>query len=82
MPENISMFAFLTHTHGLGSDVTGYITDNAGEKEFASGDPQKPQTFHLLENLQIVREGDRLGARCTFDGTRTDKLTRMGIFVE
>ena len=82
MQENITMFAFLTHTHGLGSDVTGYITNNGGEKIFASGDPQKPQTFHLMKNFEIAREGDKLGARCTFDGTRTNKLTRMGKFVE
>ena len=74
------MFAFMPHTHGLGSDVTGYML-HQGEVpkvEFARADPQNPQRFHEMENFLAVQRGDILGARCLFDGSRTNKTTFIG----
>ena len=76
------MFAFMTHAHGLGADISGYIVHQGNHTEFARGDPQKPQTFHQMEHFQVVTRGDMLRARCTFDGTRASKTTYIGIFKE
>ena len=73
----MTMFAFMAHTHGLGSDVTGYML-HQGEVpkvEFARADPQNPQRFLEMENFLAVQKGDILGARCLFDGSRTNKTT-------
>ena len=51
---DITMFTYMTHTHNLGTDITGYIRHKGDEKEFAKGDPQEPQTFHQMEHLQVV----------------------------
>ena len=51
---DITMFAYMTHTHALGTDITGYIRHKGDEKEFAKGDPQEPQTFHQMEHYQVV----------------------------
>ena len=48
------MFAYMTHTHALGTDITGYIRRESDDEEFASGDPQEPQTFHQMEHYQVV----------------------------
>ena len=78
--DDMTLFAFMTHTHALGSDVSGFILHQGQLKEFASGDPQKPQTFHQMETFQVARRGDVLLARCTFDGTRANKTTSIGMF--
>ena len=53
---DLTMFAFMTHTHGLGSNISGYIRHKGHDNEFARGDPQKPQTFHQMEHLPAIRE--------------------------
>ena len=78
----MTLFAFMTHAHGLGADISGYMLHKGEYKEFAHGDPQKPQTFHQMEDFQVARRGDVLGARCIFDGTRANKTTYIGIFKE
>ena len=50
----MTIFAFMTHTHSLGRDITGYIRKEGDDKEFAKGDPQEPQTFQLMEHYQVV----------------------------
>ena len=74
------MFAFMTHTHGLGTDVSGHILQQGQlpEVEFARGDPQKPQTFHQMADFHVVKNGDILSARCAFDGTGIDKPVSIG----
>ena len=74
------MFAFMTHTHSLGSDVLGYMLHQgeAPNVEFARADPQNPQNFHEMENFLSVQKGDILGAKCSFDGSRTNKTTSIG----
>ena len=45
--------------------------------EVARGDPQRPQTFYPMERFEVARKGDIMAARCTFDGTRTNKTTTI-----
>ena len=81
MQDDITIFAFMTHAHSLGAAISGYKVHNGKAKELAWGDPQNPQNFHQMENLEVARKGDILGARCTFDGTRTNKTTYIGILL-
>ena len=46
--------------------------------EVARGDPQRPQTFYPMEKFEVAKKGDIMAARCTFDGTRTNKTTTIG----
>ena len=78
MEDRITIFAYMTHTHMLGAEVTGYKVHEKESSTFARGDPQEPQTFHELSDFETIEKGDTLGATCTFDGTRTDRVTRAG----
>ena len=77
---DLTLFAFMTHAHNLGSEITGYIQQNGALKEFARGDPQKPQTFHIMHHFEPLNKGDVMNARCSFDGTRANKTTSIGMF--
>ena len=79
---DLTLFAFMTHAHNLGSEITGYIQQNGALKEFARGDPQKPQTFHKMHHFEPLNKGDVMNARCSFDGTRANKTTSIGMFKE
>ena len=51
---------------------------NGEFEEVARGDPQRPQTFYPMKKFEVAKKGDIMAARCTFDGTRTNKTTRIG----
>ena len=72
----------MTHTHSLGSDITGHVLHNGELKEFARRDPQMPQTFQEMQRFQPLKEGDVIQARCYFDGTRANTSTHIGMFQE
>ena len=76
---DMTIFAFMTHAHNLGSEITGYMQQNGALKEFARGDPQKPQTFHKMQHFWPLNEGDVMNARCSFDGTKANKTTSIGM---
>ena len=78
MEDSITIFAYMTHTHRLGAEVSGYRVHNGERSTFARGDPQEPQTFHELRDFETIKKGDTLGATCAFDGTRTYRVTRAG----
>ena len=67
-----------THAHTLGAVITGYRVRDGEFEEVARGDPQRPQTFYPMKNFEVAKKGDIMAARCTFDGTRTNKTTRIG----
>ena len=82
MKDEMTMFAFMTHSHGLGTNISVHMLHQGQlpEVEFARGDPQEPQTFQQMVDFQVVRKGDILGARCTFDGTGIDKPVSIGTY--
>ena len=70
-------FAFRTHTHKLGTAVSGWKIDSNGNWILVGRhDPQKPQMFYPIENdpsldpLTVTR-GDIMAARCTMNNTRS-----------
>ena len=75
--ENTNL-VFRTHAHALGAVITGYRVRDGQFVEVARGDPQRPQTFHPMERFEVAKKGDIMAARCTFDGTRTNKTTTIG----
>ncbi|XP_063836317.1 peptidylglycine alpha-hydroxylating monooxygenase [Ostrinia nubilalis] len=71
----IHPFAFRTHTHALGTAVSGYAV-----RREATGDvwqligkknPQLPQMFYPVADNTPIKQGDVLAARCTMNNTHT-----------
>ncbi|KAI5639692.1 putative peptidylglycine alpha-hydroxylating monooxygenase 1 [Phthorimaea operculella] len=69
----IHPFAFRTHTHALGTVVSGYVVrkhENGDEWQLIGRkNPQLPQMFYPVENEAPVHRGDILAARCTMNNT-------------
>ncbi|TRY67348.1 hypothetical protein TCAL_12467 [Tigriopus californicus] len=78
IPTPMTLFAFRTHTHKLGKVVTGYKFKDGEMKEFARGDPQKPQTFYPMKQFETIESGDYLVARCVFNSMSMNDTVRIG----
>ncbi|KAL0278431.1 UNVERIFIED_CONTAM: hypothetical protein PYX00_000255 [Menopon gallinae] len=72
MEENKVIYpvAYRTHTHKLGTVVSGYkvlkgLDGNDRWIELGKRSPQTPQMFYPVENTDPIRRGDYLAARCT-----------------
>ncbi|KAJ2940619.1 hypothetical protein O0L34_g14725 [Tuta absoluta] len=69
----IHPFAFRTHTHALGTVVSGYVVrkhENGDEWQLIGRkNPQLPQMFYPVENDAPIYKGDILAARCTMNNT-------------
>ena len=57
-----------------------YKYNEASQKytEIAKGNPQWPQAFYPMKELQTVDPGEFLTARCTYDSTGRDRDTQIG----
>ncbi|KAJ0182728.1 hypothetical protein K1T71_002097 [Dendrolimus kikuchii] len=77
----IHPFAFRTHTHGLGVQVSGYAVrhnDNGDTWQLiGKRNPQLPQMFYPVANRSPISKGDVLAARCVMNNTR-DHTVRIG----
>ena len=64
-----------THAHSLGSVISGYaFNEKSNEyRQIAKGSPQWPQAFYPMKQLQTVKPGEYLAARCTYNSTTRDK---------
>ena len=61
-------FAFRTHTHDLGTVVSGYKVSKSKTnwKLIGKMSPQKPQAFYPVADLDmVINGGEYLAARCT-----------------
>jgi hypothetical protein len=76
----IHPFAFRTHAHSLGTVITGYkySPDTKQFTEIARGNPQWPQAFYPMKEIQTVKPGEVLVARCTFNSTGVKRYTNIG----
>ena len=70
-PVKIHPFAFRTHTHKLGTAVSGWRVDPESNWHLIGRhDPQAPQMFYPVENKDmVISQGDMLAARCTMNNT-------------
>ncbi|KAF0306544.1 Peptidylglycine alpha-hydroxylating monooxygenase [Amphibalanus amphitrite] len=77
----IHPFAFRTHTHALGTVVSGWkVQYKDGEYKWTligKMDPQLPQMFYpVLDDITLTK-GDIVAARCTMNNFRS-RITRVG----
>ena len=81
MKKSVTLFAYQTHAHQIGSSITGYkVNDNPIEfHEIAKGDPQLPHVFYPLKKHEQLREGDFMAAICTWDSSSRYKKTFIGV---
>ncbi len=60
--------------------ILGFKMDDKGQNSelIAVGDPQRPQAFYPLEHEVTVSAGETLLARCIYNTTTQDTMTRIG----
>lgn len=75
-PLVLHPFAFRTHTHKLGTAVTGWKIDSSGSWILIGRhDPQLPQMFYPVTNTDLTfTENDILTARCTMNNTLSHRV--------
>ncbi|XP_046581487.1 peptidyl-glycine alpha-amidating monooxygenase A-like [Haliotis rubra] len=76
-PHPMYPFAYRTHSHGLGKVITGYLFNHTWH-EIGKGNSLGPQTFYPVSGSYIVKSGDELVARCTYDSRGRDTVTNTG----
>ena len=79
---------FLITIHGFNSCLTGRVisaykkpADNAGAPwiKIGKGNPGWPQAFYPMDNKSfIINPQDYLAARCVYDSTGRDRVTKIG----
>lgn len=75
-PLVVHPFAFRTHTHKLGTAVSGWKIDSNGNWILIGRhDPQLPQMFYPVEDQSLTfTGGDMLTARCTMNNTLSHRV--------
>lgn len=71
-------FAFRVHAHSLGRVISAYQYNDTGWHKLGKGNPQWPQAFYPINENLVIKPGDRLAARCTFDASNRDTDTHIG----
>ena len=74
---NIYPFGYRTHAHSLSRVITGYQVNNTYNM-IGKGNPQWPQSFYPVTEKIVIKPGDRLVGRCTYDSTSRSKNTYIG----
>jgi len=76
----LHMFAYRTHAHKLSPVITGYVYNEEGHKyrEIARGSPQWPQAFYPMKQVQTVKPGEIVAARCTYNSSGVNHDTNIG----
>jgi len=82
LPSKVPLhfFSFRTHAHSLGAVISGYVYNEERNeyREIAKGNPQWPQAFYPMKQLQTVKTEEILAARCTYDSRGRDTETHIG----
>ncbi|CAD5116877.1 DgyrCDS5721 [Dimorphilus gyrociliatus] len=71
-------FAFRVHAHSLGRVISAYQYNDTGWHKLGKGNPQWPQAFYPINENLVIKPGDRLVARCTFDARNRNTDTHIG----
>merc|ERR550519_2601687 len=76
----LHFFAYRTHAHSLGTVITGYVynAEKSSYHEIARGNPQWPQAFYPMKEVETVQPGEFLAARCTYNTVGHNTTTRIG----
>ena len=77
--QTIHPFAFRTHTHDLGTVVSGWkVSPDMTWTLLGKMDPQMPQMFYpVADNTTTMTNGDRLASRCTMDNFKDHAVSAM-----
>lgn len=77
---SLFVFAYRVHTHQLGQAVTAYAyhASNGTWTTLARGNPHWPQAFYPMNQTVIVKPGDVLASRCTYNTVGRTKPTEIG----
>ena len=77
--QKIHPFAFRTHTHDLGTVVSGWkVSPDMTWTLLGKMDPQMPQMFYpVADNTTTMTNGDRLASRCTMDNFKDHAVRIM-----
>ncbi|KAG0432477.1 hypothetical protein HPB47_020814, partial [Ixodes persulcatus] len=77
---SLFVFAYRVHTHQLGQAVTAYAyhASNGTWTTLARGNPHWPQAFYPMNQTVIVKPGDVLASRCTYNTVGRSKPTEIG----
>lgn len=70
-------FGFRTHSHSLGTVISGYQVNNTYNL-IGKGNPQWPQAFYPVENKVVIQRDDYLVGRCTYNSTGRNRTTYIG----
>ncbi|KAK3098853.1 hypothetical protein FSP39_023767 [Pinctada imbricata] len=70
-------FGYRTHAHSLGRVITGYQV-NGTYHRIGKGNPQWPQAFYPVEDKIVIKPGDYLTGRCTYNSTGRGRSTYIG----
>lgn len=76
--EDVHFFAYRTHAHYLGREITGTLTHDSQNSTIALRSAQQPQTFLMMDKAIDVRTGDRLTADCKYDSMKKNTPTGVG----
>lgn len=73
-------FAFRTHAHDHGRVISAYRIRDGKWSLIGIGSPQRAQAFYPVskKNYHVIKRGDRLAARCTFDNQNSSEVVRPG----
>ncbi|CAL8322247.1 unnamed protein product [Lota lota] len=71
-------FAFRTHTHHLGKEVSGYRIRDGRWTLIGRQSPQLPQAFYPANKDIDVKFGDTIASRCVFTGEGRTSNTYIG----
>ncbi|XP_064610137.1 peptidylglycine alpha-amidating monooxygenase-like isoform X2 [Liolophura sinensis] len=76
-PSAIYPFGYRTHAHALSRVITGYQINDTWH-EIGKGNPQWPQAFYPTKDKIVIKPGDKLAARCTYNSTGVGHTVYMG----
>ncbi|CAH2232127.1 jg20802 [Pararge aegeria aegeria] len=75
----IHPFAFRTHTHSLGTEVSGFVVRRSRKGDIwellGSKNPQLPQMFYPVVSRTPITTNDVLAARCVMNNTHTHAVS-------
>lgn len=76
---NIYPFGFRAHAHSLGRVISGYHVNKSNSYHMiGKGNPQWPQSFYPVSEQVVVKPGDKLVGRCTYNSTGRQRSTMIG----
>ena len=79
LPYAMVPILYRTHTHELGTAVSGYVVRDNKWIELGRKSPQDPQAFYPVSTPNLILTNrDIIATRCTFNSKLKNSTTPMG----